>query len=154
MSQDSTISQPPATAAPFTAAISGLLRSRFTSPAKPPRCVERLRPFPAETSFRSAPAQNTVPLERMMPTQSSESFSSWSMAASMPFATSPFTALRASGLSSVMISTRPRTSVFTAMICLPLHDWLHHSRSALPESNALRRGGYSLDEWKLLNSRK
>jgi hypothetical protein len=42
-----------------------------------------------------------------MPTQTSSSASSWSIAASRPAATSPLMALRASGRFSVMVATRP-----------------------------------------------
>ena len=38
-SQESTISQPPAVASPSTATMSGFLRSRLASPAKPPLAV-------------------------------------------------------------------------------------------------------------------
>ena len=66
-------------------------------------------------AFRSAPAQNTgrswpSVLARSTPTQTSGSSSMASMAASISVATSPLTALRASGRLSVMRATRPWTS--------------------------------------------
>ena len=60
-SQDKTISVPPASAGPSTAAMMGLVRSRSTMPAKPPRAVANPAALPALISLRSAPAQNAGP---------------------------------------------------------------------------------------------
>ena len=57
-----------------------------------------------------APAQKTEPLAASTAVHAWSSASNRSMAASMPLATSPFTALRASGRFSVMRATRPWTS--------------------------------------------
>ena len=56
-SHASAISQPPASAAPSTAAISGLVRGYRTMPANPPLAVSI--GCPALIALRSAPAQNT-----------------------------------------------------------------------------------------------
>ena len=112
-SQASTISVPPARAGPSTAAMIGLVRSRCTSPAKPPFFVI-MPPGSVVISFRSAPAQKMKPLSVRapvrMPTQASSSSSRRSMAASMPSATSLLTAFRASGRLIVMTATWPSSS--------------------------------------------
>ena len=68
-SHDSTISVPPASAGPSTAAMIGLVRSRWTMPAKPPRWVASPPALPALISLRSAPAQNTGGSPVRIPTQ-------------------------------------------------------------------------------------
>ena len=113
-SQESTISVPPATAGPSTAAIRGLVRVRRTRPAKPPRSVESLAE-PEAIALRSAPAQNDGPLPHRIPIHRSASDSRRSIAASRSSASCWLTALRASGRFSVMIATRPRTSKVTVM---------------------------------------
>ncbi len=55
-SHDSTISVPPASAGPSTAAMMGLVRSRVVMPPKPPRAVESAAGLTL-ISLRSAPAQ-------------------------------------------------------------------------------------------------
>ena len=115
MSAVSTISHPPAVAKPSTATITGFLRSRYTKPAKPPRLVLRSAALPELIAFKSAPAQNTgrswpVVLACKIAIHTLSSASSWSIAASSPDATSPFTALRASGRFSEMTATLPLTS--------------------------------------------
>ena len=112
-SQASTISVPPASAGPSTAAITGLVRSRCTNPAKPPFWVI----MPAGSTLiclRSAPAQKIQPFSVwapvMMPTQASGSSSRRSMPASMPWATSVLTALRAVGRLMVRTATWPCSS--------------------------------------------
>ena len=109
-SQASTISVPPARAGPSTAAIIGLVRARRAMPPNPPRLVMIDGAFPAAMAFRSAPAENTDPSPVRMPTQTSGSSSSRSMADSMPWATSSLTALRASGRRIVITATGPSTS--------------------------------------------
>ena len=52
-------SVPPASAAPSTAAMIGLVRCRATNPAKPPRSCGADPCRPLWISLRSAPAQNT-----------------------------------------------------------------------------------------------
>ena len=62
-SHDSTISKPPASAGPFTAAMIGFGKSRFTMPreaALAARDVGCARP--CATTLRSAPAENTSPV--------------------------------------------------------------------------------------------
>ena len=93
---------PPASAGPSTAAITGLVRSRIVNPANPPRSVWIDAPPPAATTFRSAPAQKTGGTPVIMASHTSSSPSTRSMAASIPSATSAFTALRASGRLMVM----------------------------------------------------
>jgi hypothetical protein len=113
MSQARTISVPPARAGPSTAAITGLVRSRCTKPAKPPRAVD-MPPGSTLICLRSAPAQKIQPFSVwapvMMPTHASSSASSRSIAASRPCATSVFTALRAVGRLMVITATWPRSS--------------------------------------------
>ena len=114
-SQDKTISQPPAVAKPSTATMTGLRRSRYAIPAKPPRFVLKPPAFPELIALRSAPAQKTgfswpAVFAVTIPTQISSSASMASSAASTPLATSPLTALRASGRFSVMMPMRPRFS--------------------------------------------
>ena len=147
-SQARAISQPPATAVPGMAAISGFSRSRLTIPAKPPRFVDRLAPFPAAISFRSAPAQKTEPVAVTTPTQSSGSFSSVSSASSIPRATSPLTAFRASGRLSVIRPTRPRRSNSTTIASLPwnslspsLDDQKARSKRGDPTPISVMRAG-------------
>ena len=61
-SHASAISNPPATAVPFTAAMIGFGKSRITIPPNPPRLVVNPRESPAATIFRSAPAEKTSPV--------------------------------------------------------------------------------------------
>ena len=112
-SQDRAISHPPANAGPFTAAIRGLVRGFRVMPPKPPAEVLRELPSPAAMALRSAPAENTGPAPVTTPAHTSESPSSLSMAASMPAATSAFTAFLASGRLMRINPTRPRTSYST-----------------------------------------
>ncbi len=109
-SHDSTISVPPASAGPSTAAMIGFVRSRWTMPAKPPFLVARAPALPELISLRSAPAQKTGGTPVMIPTQVASSASMRSMASSIPWATSPLTALRASGRLMVMTANGPRCS--------------------------------------------
>jgi hypothetical protein len=88
----------------------GLARSRCTIPAKPPLAVASPPALPELISLRSAPAQNTGGSPVMMPTHTESSASMRSMASSIPFATAPFTALRASGRLILMIAKGPRCS--------------------------------------------
>ena len=106
----STISVPPARAGPSTAAMMGLARSRCTKPANPPLAVARPPAFPELISLRSAPAQNTGGSPVRMPTQMESSASIWSMASSIPLATAPLTALRASGRLILTMANGPRFS--------------------------------------------
>ena len=108
-SQASTISQPPASALPLTAAIHGLVRSACTKPAKPPRAVNRSLPRPAATSFRSAPAQKVPPPAPVITiAHRSGSASVSATMSSSAAATAPLmTALRASGRFSVTRPTWP-----------------------------------------------
>ena len=72
-SQAIAISQPPASAAPLTAAIIGFARSPRTSPAKPYGSTSVIPAIsPAAIAFRSAPAEKaTSPLPVTTPTHSS-----------------------------------------------------------------------------------
>ena len=107
MSQDSEISQPPATAVPVIAAIKGFVLSLLVMPPNPPLLVDKFAPFPALISFKSAPAQNTVPSAFRIPTQRFSSFSNSSRQASIVDAISPFIAFLASGRFSVIIAKLP-----------------------------------------------
>ena len=115
-SQASTISQPPASALPFTAAIHGFLRSASTKPAKP-LAVNRLSTRPAATSLRSAPAQKaSAPAPVSTTTHTSGSASVRSTAACKACANSALMALRAVGRFSVTTATwsAHRTQVTTS----------------------------------------
>ena len=79
-------------------------------PAKPPFAVASPPALPELISLRSAPAQNTGGTPVMIPTHTESSASSLSMASSMPWATAPLTALRASGRLILMTANGPRTS--------------------------------------------
>ena len=111
-SQQSTISNPPPSAHPSTAAISGLAGGRSTMPAKPRD--GSLTCSPAANALRSIPAQKAAPAPCSTPTRSSDELSSRSSARAMPADTAPFTALRCCGRLMVTIRTpfsrRTRTS--------------------------------------------
>ena len=113
MSHDSAISRPPASAGPSTAAMIGLRRSRVTMPANPPLGAIISPARPALISLRSAPAQKNSFVPVRMPTHRSSDSSRRSMPASMPWATSALTALRASGRLIFMTRTLPMTSSST-----------------------------------------
>ena len=115
-SQARASSQPPARAGPLTAAIQGLVRGAVTKPANPPRSVRSRWPLPLDTAFRSAPAlKASLPTPVRITTQQSTSASVWVMAASSPAATSPLTALRASGrLMVTRVTWSGRRSISTA----------------------------------------
>ena len=107
MSQASAVSNPPPIAQPFTAAISGLSRSkRCVMPAKPFGPLGRRRP--AACTFRSLPAENArSPAPVMMPThRSSRAANSSHTVASSSFA-SACSAFSTSGRFSVTMRTRP-----------------------------------------------
>ena len=114
-SQASTISVPPARAGPSTAAITGLVRSRWTKPANPPRFVDRrarvagvdLLEVGAGAEHRRLPGEDADP-DRVVGLERS-------MASSMPLATAPLTALRASGRLILMTAKGPRCSKSTDM---------------------------------------
>src|SRR4051794_38717320 len=111
-SQASAISNPPATAKPSIAAISGLRDARWTMPAKP-RSPTHGR-CPVTNALRSMPAEKPLPAPVSTPTCSSCVSSSSSSASATPCARSPLTALRASGRLSVMSRMLSRRSVRTA----------------------------------------
>jgi hypothetical protein len=94
--------------------MSGLVRSRRAMPAKPPRAVVSSAPRPALIILRSAPAEKTGGTPVRMVTHRSSSPSTRSMAASMPFATSSLTALRAWG--RLMVTTATWPSMVTSML--------------------------------------
>ena len=71
--------------------------------------------MPALISFRSAPAQNTGGSPVRMPTQMLSSASILSIASSIPWATAPLTALRASGRLILTTANGPLWSKSTAM---------------------------------------
>ncbi len=88
----------------------GLVRSRVTKPPNPPLAVD-MPPGSTAICFRSAPAQKMWPFSVRAPVRTpihTSSFDSiWSTAASIPWATSLFTAFRASGRLIVMMPTLP-----------------------------------------------
>ena len=116
-SHESMISQPPASAAPLTAAMMGLGNSRWVMPAKPPEPPMMEPPSPAAKALRSIPAEKALsPAPVRTTTAHRSSVSSSSSAAAMATLTSPLMALRASGRLMVRISTCPRRSRSTAGI--------------------------------------
>ena len=106
-SHDKAISVPPANAGPSHAAMRGFDRSLVTMPAKPPLAVLICRACPEATNFRSAPAQNTGPRPVRIAAQILGLDSTSSSARSIPLATSPLTALRASGRLIAMTAILP-----------------------------------------------
>src|SRR5450755_741239 len=126
---------PPASAAPCTAAISGLV---MRIPAVKMRsCTSLISSPPGDSaSFKSMPAQNDLPLplSRTAPTPGSPAASS-SAAASAPHK-SRFSALRRSGLFSARCRTRP-----SRLICkLSLIDIDLHGQQGCAQGLALRVG--------------
>ena len=107
-SQDKTISRPPASAGPSTAAINGLLRGYRTKPANPPLSVSIC--LPLLTDLRSAPALNTGPVAARIPTHASSSASKLSRCSSSSVETSWLIALRASGRFNLKRPIFPRFS--------------------------------------------
>ena len=59
-SHESMISKPPASAEPFTAAMSGLGKSRWVRPPKPPLAPMMSPPSPLLKALRSMPALNAL----------------------------------------------------------------------------------------------
>ena len=74
------ISKPPARAEPLTAAMSGLGKSRWVMPPKPPLAPMMSPPSPLLNALRSMPALNALsPLPVMTTTQQSGSSANSSM---------------------------------------------------------------------------
>jgi hypothetical protein len=116
-SHDSTISKPPASAGPLTAAMIGFGKSRLTTPANPPLPRAMSMPRPCATTFRSAPAENTSPAPVSTTARSSSSVSIASRSPAIAWLTSGLIALRASGRLSVSSAMWPRCSNSTSAIC-------------------------------------
>ncbi|GIU89980.1 MAG: hypothetical protein KatS3mg010_1079 [Acidimicrobiia bacterium] len=114
MSQASTISKPPASAGPFTAAIRGFGKSRVTIPANPPFTFAISFARPDATTFRSAPAQKTSPAPVTTTARTSSSASTASRCAIISRLTSGLIALRASGRLRVRRAVAPRRSSSTS----------------------------------------
>ena len=111
-SHASTISQPPASANPSTAAMSGLVRRLLTRPANPPSSVETFSPRLSD--LRSAPAQNTRGCDdAMIATHRLSSASNLSMSDSIRSETASDTAFIARGRFNVKIATCPLVSYNT-----------------------------------------
>src|ERR1039458_7500800 len=118
MSQLIKISKPPASAAPFAAAMRGLGKSRCVMPPKPLSVTGN---SPAAKAFRSMPAEKALsPAPVKITTQTSSSLSHESSASPRAMAVARLMALRASGRLMVRISTCPRRSRSTssAMVLL------------------------------------
>src|SRR5664280_2508191 len=118
MSQLIRISNPPASATPLAAAMSGFAKSRWVMPPNPlsvmgsSPAAKALRSIPAEKALSPAPVKTT--------TQTSSSLSHASSASPRAMAVARLMALRASGRLMVRISTCPRRSRSTssAMVLL------------------------------------
>ncbi len=107
---------PPATAAPSTAAISGLVRRR---PLSSGSITDGSKlPGPAASpgwdrviAFRSAPAQNAPPAPVSTQTRMPGSLSTWSQASPSSASIGPLSALRTCGRFIVTTRTCPRRSM-------------------------------------------
>ena len=123
-SHESMISKPPASADPFTAAMSGLGNSRWVSPPKPPLAPMMSPPSPLLKALRSMPALKALsPLPVTTTTQQSGSSASSSMEPDMARLTGPLMALRASGRLMVRISTCPWRSRSTSSAMVDSLRW-------------------------------
>src|SRR5215469_423946 len=131
-SQASTSSNPPASAYPSTAAITGLAGGFSTIPPKPRPAA--IGASPARKPLRSIPALKVPPAPVSTRTLTSARLSKSSIAAAMPRATSPLTAFRACGLSIVMTAMLSATSVRIASATV-----------APPERAGYERSGGSAD---------
>src|SRR6516165_7339450 len=115
--------------------MTGLAGGRSAMPPKP-------RPgtageSPARNPFRSMPALNVPPAPVRISTRTSLMPSSSSTAAAMPRATSPLTALRASGRLMVMTAIPPSTSVRTASSAITASGLLGLEPDAAVEADDL-----------------
>src|SRR5689334_5119008 len=108
MSQLSTSSSPPVTAAPFTAAITGLLTGAHgpVPPDAAPRRTDACWPI----SFRSTPAQKAGSVPVRMTDRTSSSASTVAIAPPSRVSSSPLIALRDAGRLSVIVAIAPSTS--------------------------------------------
>src|SRR5690242_21833575 len=108
MSQLSTSSSPPVTAAPFTAAITGLLTGAH-GPVPPDAAPRRTDPcWPI--SFRSTPAQKAGSVPVRITARTSSSASTVAIATPSRVSSSPLIALRDAGRLSVIVATALSTS--------------------------------------------
>src|SRR5215469_3194905 len=113
-SQARTSSNPPASAYPSTAAMTGLAGGRCTIPPNPRS--SNAGESPDRKPFRSIPELNVPPAPVRIRTCTSFLASRSSTAPAIPRATSPLTAFLASGRLMVMTATPSLTSVRTAGI--------------------------------------
>src|SRR5271166_3663620 len=113
-SQASSSSNPPASAQPSAAPISGLRGGVCVMPHSPRPGKEGDSPF--RNALRSIPEENVPPAPLSTPARSSSSASSSSAASRIPAATAPFRALRASGRLMMMTCTAPRRSTCTSSL--------------------------------------
>ncbi len=102
-SQASTASNPPASAYPSTAAISGFFGGRWAKPPNPRPSTIGTSPW--RNALRSMPAQKVPPAPVMIPTVRSPRESRSSSAAAICSATARFTAFLARGRLMVMTAT-------------------------------------------------
>ena len=96
MSQESAISMPPPAAEPLHAAITGLEQVRLVKPPKPCSVTVWHSP-PSESSERSSPAQNTLPVPVTMMARTAGSVSALFMIFSIAFEVAPLSAFAMSG---------------------------------------------------------
>src|SRR5271157_100419 len=113
-SHASSSSNPPASAQPSAAPISGLRGGVCVMPHSPRPGNEGDSPF--RNALRSIPEENVPPAPLSTPARSSSSASSSSAASRIPAATAPFRALRASGRLMMMTCTAPRRSTCTSSL--------------------------------------
>ena len=103
MSQERAISMPPPAAEPLQAAITGLEQVRAVRPPKPCSVTVWHSP-PSESSERSSPAQNTLPVPVTIIARTAGSVSALFMMFSMALEVAPLSAFAISGRLMRMIS--------------------------------------------------
>jgi hypothetical protein len=114
-SHHSASSSPPATACPWTAAITGFARTMRVGPIGPSPSGTGVSRFPLSvpTALRSAPAQNASPTPPRTATEDESSASKARNASASAEAVGPSTALRATGRLIRTVVTGPAFSTWT-----------------------------------------
>ena len=116
MSQEIAISMPPPAAEPLQAQMTGLEHKRAVRPPKPCSVTVWHSP-PSESSERSSPAQNTLPVPVTTMARTALSVSAWFMMFSMAAEVTPFRALATSGrLMRMMSKPSSRSSDTTVSV--------------------------------------
>ena len=117
MSQDRAISMPPPAAEPLQAQMTGLEHRRAVRPPKPCSVTVWHSP-PSESSERSSPAQNTLPVPVTMIARTAGSSSALFMMFSMALEVTPLRAFATSGRLMRMIN-RPSSRSSDTTVSVP-----------------------------------